>query len=1367
MRRKALLSVMLSVVMILGSASPAFAAGQMPSSELTADMGASVPESQDEVEAEQPGQGDNNENSDQESGDVLEPAEDVEDETGSESEGADSKEEDSDEDNKDSTEEDMTNESKTDSVLDEEEKPETLVGAEGQRVSVGTNVTAGFDSDTGTVTFYSQGGTLSNYWVNTLGINRNDVRAIVISEDSSVMYLPNYSDQLFSSFTGLQSIDLSKVDTSNVKNMSGMFRHCSNLQTLDVSTFNTSNVTDMREMFYGCRNLQVLDVSGFDTSNVTNMYMMFNNCRSLQTLDVSGFDTSNVTEMHWMFSDCQNLQTLDVSGFDTSNVTEMSYMFDSCSSLQTLDVSGFDTSNVTNMSRMFFGCQNLQTLDVSGFNTSNVTAMSNMFYGCQNLQVLDVSGFDTSNVTYMDYLFYGCSSLQTLDVSGFDTSNVKNMNSMFSGCSNLHVLDLSGFDTSSLIHADSVLSGCVFDILLTPVNLNLTVALPGTYVDASGTQYNILPQGLSESIQLTKIKTITDATVIGITNKTYTGTAQTQNPTVKLGDKTLSSGTDYTLSYSNNTNVGTATVTITGKGNYTGTISKTFTISAASIVNASVSGISNQTYTGTAQTQNPTVKLGDKTLTSGTDYTLSYSNNTYVGTATVTIVGKGNYTGTVSRIFTINAVSIANATVSGISNKNYNGIAQTQNPTVKLGDRTLTAGTDYTLSYENNRNAGTATVTIAGQGNYTGTISKPFTINKAAPKLTFASTSITKTTQDAAFTNALTKTTDGNVTFKSSNTSVATVNSTSGKVTIKGAGTTTITVTAAAGTNYKAGSAQYTLNVTEALKIVSISDDFYGKTGTQASFHVETEGGGTITYQWQYRTAGMTSWKSPAQASAKTADYAFNLKPSYDNIEVRCIVSDESGKEIISETRKANVFALTSQPADLTASEGQTVDFKVTAIGRGVTYQWYYMRPNSVWKKTTVAGSKTAVLPIKAGTKNDGTSYRCVITDEEGNQITSAAGILTLGYSLKITGLSEDAYGKTGENVTFHIDVKGNGVTYQWQYKLAGESEWRTPGLAAAKTSDYVFRLRPSYDDIEVRCIVSDESGNEIVSETRKANVFALTSQPADLTASEGQTVDFKVTAIGRGVTYQWYYMRPNSVWNKTTVSGSKTAVLPITASAKNDGTSYRCVITDEEGNQITSAAGILTLDNSLRITGISEDAYGKTGESVTFHVDAKGNGVTYQWQYKLAGESKWRTPGQAAAKTADYVFTLRPSYDNIEVRCIVKDKAGNTCTSDVRKANVFAITKQPEFVFAELGEKVTFTVEGIGKDLTYQWYYRRLEGGWNKVTAAGYNTASLTVTAQVRNNASQYRCYVYDGLGNLIRSQAAMLIEEEEDYEG
>ena len=948
MRRKAVVSVLLSVIMILGSASPAFAAGLMPSSELSVGMESSISDSGDDAETEQTGQEDSNVDAEQESADAQEANEEAEAGTEEGSEEAGIEEEVSDEDSNiteaETAEEDPTDERKTDAAEEEEQKPENLVGAEGERVSVGDNVTVGFNSATGTLTFYSQGGTLARNWYQEIynSWERDTIRVITISNDSDVMYLPADSTELFYAFQGLQSLNLSKANTANVTNMSGMFSGCDNLQTLDLSGFDTSNVTNMRGMFENCSSLKTLILSGFDTSGVTKMQYMFRNCSSLQTVDVSGFNTSNVTEMWALFSGCSSLQTVDVSGFDTSNVTSTSSMFEDCSNLQAVDVSGFDTSNVTNMGYMFDGCSSLQTLDVSGFDTSKVVGgMNCMFRDCSSLRTLDVSGFDTSKVLMMNEMFSNCSSLRTLDVSGFNTSSVGSIYGMFSGCSNLQELDVSNFDVSkiwataiitgspTIAGCDNLFNGCSslqqlnlssFDmdridtaksmiscdnlqVILTPVNLHLTVELPGTYVDASGTEYNNLPIDLAESIRLTKKNSDSPA--------------------------------------------------------------------PESIVNATVTGITAKTYTGTAQTQNPTVKLGNKILANGTDYTLSYVNNT---------------------------------------------------------------------------NAGTATVTITGKGNYTGTVSRSFTINKAAPKLTFASTVISKTTQDAAFTNALTKTTDGTVTFKSSNTSVAAVNSTSGKVTIKGAGTTTITATAAAGTNYKSGSAQYTLTVTKALKILNISDDFYGKTGTQASFHVEAEGSGTISYQWQYRTSGMNSWKSPAQGSAKTADYAFNLKPSYDNIEVRCIVSDDSGIEIISETRKANVFAFTSQPSDAVAEEGQVVNFEASAIGRGVTYQWYYMRPNGAWTKATASGARTAVFPITAGTKNDGTAYRCVITDEEGNQITSAAGILTVNMSLRITGLSEDAYAVNGKSVNFHIEAVGKGtLTYQWQYRMATMSEWKAP----------------------------------------------------------------------------------------------------------------------------------------------------------------------------------------------------------------------------------------------------------------------------------------------------------------------------------
>ena len=221
--------------------------------------------------------------------------------------------------------------------------------------------------------------------------------------------------------------------------------------------------------------------------------------------------------------------------------------------------------------------------------------------------------------------------------------------------------------------------------------------------------------------------------------KSYNYNGKAKKPSVKVthktstGTLTLRSGTDYSVSYSNNTGPGTATVTITGKGSYSGSLKKTFII-YGDISTATVSGVSNKTYTGSARTQSPTVKVAGKTLKKGTDYTLSYKNNTKVGTATMTITGKGAYKGTKKVSFKIYQIDISKATVSGVSNKTYRGKAGTQSPTVKVNGKTLKKGTDYTISYKNNNKVGTATMIITGKGAYKGTKKVTFKVVQNVPK---------------------------------------------------------------------------------------------------------------------------------------------------------------------------------------------------------------------------------------------------------------------------------------------------------------------------------------------------------------------------------------------------------------------------------------------------------------------------------------------------------------------------------------------------------------------------------------------------------------------------------------------------------
>ena len=185
-------------------------------------------------------------------------------------------------------------------------------------------------------------------------------------------------------------------------------------------------------------------------------------------------------------------------------------------------------------------------------------------------------------------------------------------------------------------------------------------------------------------------------------------------------------GMKYSVKYSANTKVGVGTVTITGSGNYTGSVTKTFQITRANIAKASVSNPSAKGYTGTAKEAAITVKLNKKTLKKGTDYEIRYNGSAAAPTAaktyTITIIGKGNYTGTASvqRTFTISTAKTSSAKLTLKSSVAYTGKAvnaSTLGLAVKIGSQALPAS-DYTVSYRY-PNGNTYSTAPSDKGKYT------------------------------------------------------------------------------------------------------------------------------------------------------------------------------------------------------------------------------------------------------------------------------------------------------------------------------------------------------------------------------------------------------------------------------------------------------------------------------------------------------------------------------------------------------------------------------------------------------------------------------------------------------------------------
>ncbi len=151
----------------------------------------------------------------------------------------------------------------------------------------------------------------------------------------------------------------------------------------------------------------------------------------------------------------------------------------------------------------------------------------------------------------------------------------------------------------------------------------------------------------------------------------------------------------------------------------------------ASLANAKLA-ISSLTYTGKVQTPAVSVTLGGATLVQGRDYRVTISPTTVkaVGTYSVSMEGVGAYRGTLKGSFKVNAADISSAQIQAIGSQNYTGKAVTPQPKVTWQGMTLMAGTDYSVSYTNNVNAGTAKMTISGKGNFTGTKSVSFSIVK-------------------------------------------------------------------------------------------------------------------------------------------------------------------------------------------------------------------------------------------------------------------------------------------------------------------------------------------------------------------------------------------------------------------------------------------------------------------------------------------------------------------------------------------------------------------------------------------------------------------------------------------------------------
>lgn len=273
----------------------------------------------------------------------------------------------------------------------------------------------------------------------------------------------NYYDDYLSSFTDIEYVNLTGLDTSECTDMSYMFSECLSLAKIDFGNIDTSKVTNMYKTFSDCHSLTEIENFNIDTSNVENMRGTFFKCLKLKKLNYESLNSKVVNDLSYSFYRV-GLEDIDLTNLDTRNVTDFKYMFANCSNTKSINISNFNTEKVVDMSYMFYNCKKIKNIDLSSFNTKRVKRITHMFDGMESLEIIDLSNFsvegisnDVNDLKDFDYLFNNCKKLKAIDISNF-VAKEASISYMFSNCYDLEIINMLGIQ--DVVYCDFVFDCC-------------------------------------------------------------------------------------------------------------------------------------------------------------------------------------------------------------------------------------------------------------------------------------------------------------------------------------------------------------------------------------------------------------------------------------------------------------------------------------------------------------------------------------------------------------------------------------------------------------------------------------------------------------------------------------------------------------------------------------------------------------------------------------------------------------------------------------------------------------------------------------------------------------------------------------------
>lgn len=853
------------------------------------------------------------------------------------------------------------------------------------------------------------------------------------------------------------------------------------------------------------------------------------------------------------------------------------------------------------------------------------------------------------------------------------------------------------------------------------------------------------------------------------------------NKTAILENKLLTGEKDPTISYtvgngqgatlpdgSYPTNVGAYTASITVGGV---TASVTYEIQKAdpAAKNFVFTAPGSLTYDGTAKTAD--IKTATN-ITGMGDVMVKY----YQGETEVQPMNAGDYKVKISVAdgmnfnaasdltdenwaFTITPI-ITEPTVelSGNTTYTYTGERITPDVTVTIDGRPLTKGTDYTIIYGDNVNAGTNAgfVTVKAKGNYGfADVVKKFAIEKADPKLSFEKSTVTTSYGTQPANNKLTNMGNGVVTYQSNDNSVATVNE-KGEVTVVGVGETTITATAAETKNYKLGTASYTLTVNKArVHIVqatvankeydgSVNADVTGVVfANEADVRIDSLVAGmdyTVTGAFQSENAG----KQDAEVTVKLlGEFASHYELTGGTYKTRATIT---AKPISIATARTQDRSYERNNTSVTILEVTFKDSTNTLVATLTSSD--YTATGKMVNANVGTDKKVTVTVTLQGKAAD--NYKLV-----SNMTTAKVAITQAkGGVLQEENLKQKFSDR--KQKTFTPDYTGLPAGETWTYSI---SEAQTSGSAKVEPAmintagKITYRLTAGAENDTICWTVTISNPN--YKNFTKDLVLTLTAKEpqetlritGDNTVVYGQKLQLStVGGSGTGeITYKVDEVRSTgdaTIDENGVLTPVKVGSVVITATKAGD----------VDYSEITSAPFVIMITQAA------------TSGEPKYHKITTGGKTLADAGLTLAGSTIHPADGtlewidDAGVLPNDTAVDMNKTY---KWRFTPADTNYEILTGEIELYHVDApaVTAQPKSVSVTVGDTATFEVTATGTDVTYQWKIDRNDGnGFVDITGAT-GAAYTTGVTDKDCDGFKYQCVIRNAAGSATTDTVVLTV--------